>query len=400
MVPRLKSFLISSVVLFSTACAAWGQAQTISALPGLVNYVEGQTFLNGTPIDASLKTPVFMNSGDIFAAEIGKGEILLMPGMFLRIGDNSQIRMNYPSLVNTEFEVLQGEVMIEAVGIIRGSEVHVINHNATIVIDTPGLYRIRTGEVPLVTTYEGKAEVETGTQSVKVGKGKELRFEQTMSAQKIDDADDDDLYAWSNVRSQYEAAAAYQAALALNAANQDTTGWYYLDTFDCWTFLPGLECFSPFGWGYYPVWGVHRATTIVTTVHRGGHWGGEPHPIGPAHGKGDNHWVGMGANRPVPINPKNPPAVSVASSSPQLHESNNGTASIASAHSQLRNNSFSASSRNSNSSASSHTSSAASSHYSGGGGSSHSGGGGASSGGGHAGGGGGGGGGSSGGSHK
>ena len=43
----------------------------------------------------------------------GKAEILLTPGVYLRLGSDSSVKMISNSLANTEVTVSQGEAMVE-----------------------------------------------------------------------------------------------------------------------------------------------------------------------------------------------------------------------------------------------------------------------------------------------
>jgi hypothetical protein len=44
----------------------------------------------------------------------GKVEMLLTPGVFLRLGENSQLRMVSPGLADTELALVSGQATIEA----------------------------------------------------------------------------------------------------------------------------------------------------------------------------------------------------------------------------------------------------------------------------------------------
>src|SRR5205823_11016075 len=84
--------------LLVAAISAMPQAYTVSAKPGAVNYIEGHAFLNGQPLSDKGLRSTFLNANDTLSTDLGKAEILLTPGVFLRIGDNSEIRMVSPSL--------------------------------------------------------------------------------------------------------------------------------------------------------------------------------------------------------------------------------------------------------------------------------------------------------------
>ena len=57
--------------------------------------------------------------------------MLLTPGVFLRIGENSQISLISPSLTNTQFEVSRGEVMLEATGLVKDQSIQIVNHGSS-----------------------------------------------------------------------------------------------------------------------------------------------------------------------------------------------------------------------------------------------------------------------------
>ena len=99
--------------LLVAAISAMPQAYTVSAKPGAVNYIEGHAFLNGQPLSDKGLRSTFLNANDTLSTDLGKAEILLTPGVFLRIGDNSEIRMVSPSLTDTQVELKKGKAMIE-----------------------------------------------------------------------------------------------------------------------------------------------------------------------------------------------------------------------------------------------------------------------------------------------
>ena len=71
---------------------AWGSnASSNSAVPGTLNYVEGQVYINGQPVDHNSIGKTTVEVGQSLRTEVGKAEILLTPGVFLREGDNSSL---------------------------------------------------------------------------------------------------------------------------------------------------------------------------------------------------------------------------------------------------------------------------------------------------------------------
>ncbi len=302
--------------LFVAAMYALPQAYTISARPGVLNYVEGSASLDGRSISEKALKSTFLNANDTLSTDIGRAEVLLTPGVFLRMGENSQIRMISPSLTNTQVEVSKGEVMIEAAGLVKDNNIQIIDHGASITIDKNGLYRITGDNPPMVAVLDGKADVAYGEKKVDLGKGREVTIAEGLREEKFDTKKEDDLYAWSNVRSEYEAAASYKTATAASVDNSYGgwygygfdggfgPGWYWNNGFNSWAWLPGNGAFfSPFGWGFYGPGVVGYAPVVYAPVYRTGNWQ-------------NGRWTGRGTGATVPVSPNNPPAVGVATASP------------------------------------------------------------------------------------
>jgi len=197
--------------LLLAAMYAMPQAYTVSARPGAVNYIEGHASINGNEVSQKTLGKTFLNANDTLSTDLGKAEVLLTPGVFLRIGDNSQVRMVSPSLTNTQIEVTNGEAMIEVADLVKDNNIDVLVHGATLHIDKTGLYRV-TAEPPSAAVLEGKANLNLGDRKLELGKGHEVAIAANAKVEKFNTKKEDDLYAWSNVRSEYDAGASYSAA--------------------------------------------------------------------------------------------------------------------------------------------------------------------------------------------
>jgi hypothetical protein len=90
------------------------QVQTSrTALPGTVNYVEGQVSIDGNPLNTRQNGNTQVQPSQSLMTANGKAEMLLSPGVFVRAGNNSDIRMVSNGLANPTIEVVHGSAMIE-----------------------------------------------------------------------------------------------------------------------------------------------------------------------------------------------------------------------------------------------------------------------------------------------
>ncbi len=76
-----------------SACAQY----VISAHAGVVQYVEGRAFLNDQAIEPKFGQFPDIKENQEFRTEEGRAEILLTPGVFLRLGENSAIGCSPPA---------------------------------------------------------------------------------------------------------------------------------------------------------------------------------------------------------------------------------------------------------------------------------------------------------------
>jgi hypothetical protein len=326
--------------LLLTAFVALPQAYTISAKPGVLNYIEGNVSINGRPVAATDLRTLVLNPGDVLSTEIGKAEVLLTPGVFLRMGDNTRLRMISPSLVDTQLALESGQAMLEVDELVKDNRISILNHGASISIEKSGLYRFAADDPPVLAVLDGKAQVYFGEKKISLGKGRQTILSEELKVDKFDRKKEDELYAWSNVRSEYNASVSYQSAQAAYAANPSVgglgygpgygPGWFWNSGLSSWAWMPGdAAFFSPFGWGFFSPGWVGYAPVVAVPVGRG-NWRGRdrdrngnrtPPPGGWHHNRpgggtatASNGVAPAGANSLVPVNPNHPPGMSFASS--------------------------------------------------------------------------------------
>ena len=241
------------------------------AVPGTLNYVEGQASIGNQSLDAKSIGSTQLDAGQSITTQNGKAEILLTPGVFLRVGSNSSVKMISPSITDTQVELDQGQVMVEVAEIHSQNDIRIAAVGSTTRLLKTGLYDFDLGQSQL-RVFDGKADVMQGDQHTDVGGGRAINLNAggaKLKAVKFDKKQfqDADLYRWSSLRSAYLAEANVNAA-GLYANNGGGpwgpgwwgAGWYWDPWFNSYTFIPGDGIFySPFGWGFYSPWWVYRS---------------------------------------------------------------------------------------------------------------------------------------------
>ena len=241
----------------------------------MLNYVEGQVAIDGQNLGRAAIGQTDLAAGQTLATQQGKAEMLLTPGVFLRLNDHSSIRMVSPTLTDTRVELLQGEALVEAQMVQKENRLDVIDHGVHTVLEKNGIYRFD-ADHPSVAVFDGKAKVLVNDKGVDVGKGKQLALttESALKPQKFDRDQVDSLYQWSKLRSEYDARANQASVQTIVVDNPGWfygTGWYWNPWFSSWAFVPGAGWgYSPFGFGFYSP--AYWAYSRPLFVRPGGVW--------------------------------------------------------------------------------------------------------------------------------
>lgn len=246
------------VLALALSFPAWGappdtQDRQRIGRPGTVNYVEGQVSLGSQALDEKSGGSVELTSGQTVTTQNGKVELLLTPGVLVRVGNNSAVKMVSPSLSNTEVEIDSGRAMIDAAQVLPDNRLIVDEGGASIELTKRGLYDFDAADGQ-VRVFDGEAIVTEGGKHTKVKAGHEINLSGTLKSRSFnrDSYAQDDLYRWSSLRSSYLAEANYNEAPNYASREYFAPGWFWNPWYGCYTWIPGGGVFySPFGWGFY-----------------------------------------------------------------------------------------------------------------------------------------------------
>ncbi len=247
--------------------------QVISAHSGLVHYVEGKVYVADQLVERKFGQFPLLRDGEEVRTEDGRAEVLLTPGVFMRIADHSSVRFVSTALSDTRAEVLTGSIMVECDELHKGNAVTLLYKGNAISIEKHGLYRLETAPAQF-RVYDGEATVEAASGPLTLKKGKGTSLDGVLLAEKFDVKQRDELYAWSAERSNSLAMASRIAAQNVSSRGWRQSAWLWDPTLNICTFLPGSGIsYSPFGFGYWsPVYAVYYAAP----VYRSGNGTGFP----------------------------------------------------------------------------------------------------------------------------
>ncbi len=250
-------WFVKSVALLTFVGAATLplSAQVVrGALPGTVNYVEGQVSINGNPLNSKQDGSIQVQPNQNLMTANGHAEMLLSPGIFVRSGNNSDIRLVSNGLANPAIEVVRGEAMVEVDQKAVDAQIDILEHGATASILKDGLYRFNSDQNS-IEVIDGKLRVTEDGKTKELGKGREVVANGApLKTVGFDRKAEDDLYRWSSVRSAYLAEANMSTARTIYMGYDPYwgPGWYWNPYFTAWSWLPGDGFFySPFGYPFF-----------------------------------------------------------------------------------------------------------------------------------------------------
>jgi hypothetical protein len=289
-----QSRISSAVILMAMTAAVCAAQSVTSAHSGTLHYFQGDVSIDGTPAESKVGRFSDIREQSVLRTDRGRAEVLLTPGVFLRIGENSAIKMLDNRLISTRVEILSGSAMVESDDpqmSIKDSPVSLVYKDYEIRMVKHGLVEI-TADPAQMKVYKGEVVVTTvaSNERVTVKEGRMLSFSAALLTEAFNDKVGDDLYLWARDRSQDISAANMSSARSLNTGGYGSgfgsgygygpgyglgyggglgygsglgygygsglggwsSGWYYNQYLDMFTFVPGAGTYwNAFGYGFF-----------------------------------------------------------------------------------------------------------------------------------------------------
>jgi hypothetical protein len=257
----------------------------ISAKAGGVNAVTGRATVltQGNTMWEQLTIKEDLQTGDVVKTDSdGRVEMLLNPGSYLRLGENSEFELTNNSLDNLEIKLLRGTAIVEATGADDTQmQINISTPHTKLAIVRRGLYRLNVVPGDNTELIVRKGRVMLDRSQTKINGGNKVIFSgETFFVAKLQKADKekvDAVDAWSKDRSETLAKANRKirnremSALMANARDRwfqpfySRSGgfWYFNSGFNCYTFIP-----------YYMGWGSPYGSSYSSAFFPGYYCGG------------------------------------------------------------------------------------------------------------------------------
>jgi hypothetical protein len=237
--------IVSALILAALSATNAPAQSVISLRAGLINNPEGEVLLNGSKVQFEAAKFPQMKPGDVLSTGVGRVEVLLNPGSFVRLWEGSSMRLVSNSLTHPSYEVLAGSSVLEMASEDKNIPVDIAWKNVTVSPLKRGVFRLDT-DPPVLRVFDGEALVQVAGRQVKVGRGKMLSLDGTWAIASFDRTQTNELDRWSAKRATYLAMVNMQTAYG--AAGRRGSGglWGWSSVFGIITYVPYSGTYNSF----------------------------------------------------------------------------------------------------------------------------------------------------------
>lgn len=250
----MSPFRAFALLAGTIASAGFCLAQSaISAHSGLVQLTVGSVYIQDKAVHKTVTNMLQVKPSEVVrTGPDGYAELLLTPGVFLRMGNNTSFRMDSDALTHTHLTLLTGSAMVECDELLSDNNVSFDVGNKPIEVRKKGLYRLM-ADPAAVATIQGELYV-AGNLDTTVKKGKLLQFDAaTPQPVKFHDDKKDELYAFSKARSEDSAYATGVTSSSLLSSGYgcSSSSWYPMGGVGMYSYLPCSGMYSnAFGYSF------------------------------------------------------------------------------------------------------------------------------------------------------
>jgi hypothetical protein len=258
---------VAPLPMLALLLAMWpaASAQSVrSTRAGLVYFFDGYVFVGDEQLQQRFGRFPEIAEGSVLRTELGRAEVLLTPGVFLRVDENSAIRMQSNSLSDTRVELLRGSAIIEVSHEALSPRDTLIYKDWQVRVRADSVFRIDSAPAQL-RVLSGTAEVssESGSDSVTVQRGEILPFASVLVAEQATTPAADSFNIWAMNRTSIVSEDNNIAAGITDDPDQVDASGAALGSFSSFpqTGIPSLGINYPYGLSFwspyqslYPGW--------------------------------------------------------------------------------------------------------------------------------------------------
>src|SRR5436190_963199 len=170
------------LLIFCSLIGQLSAKKVVSARAGLITYVQGFASLYSRRVAIKATRFPQMKDGEALSTVRGRAELLLAPGVILRLAENSRVRLTDTQLSDTHVEIERGDALIEVLQLPEGSRIQIHLADTVTEFTRTGLYCFGTTQKSL-RVYGGEASLRSGSMNVVVKRGMAVNLDSVLTVE-------------------------------------------------------------------------------------------------------------------------------------------------------------------------------------------------------------------------
>jgi hypothetical protein len=251
---RNRTGLVVALGLASAAFTPALSQSVIATHSGVVYFFDGAVYIGDQQLVQKFGRFPDIGEGRELRTGQGRAEVLLTPGVVLRIGENSGVRMVSSKFSDTRVELLGGSAILEANEPAALTAVRLIHKSWQVRIPLEGVCRIDS-QPPQVSVFKGEAEVsfDGGTEATFVRGGQTVPLAPVLVPEQAPYGAGDEFKNWAMGRSQAISSDNATAAEITDDPGviENTAGTIGGLSYFPLTGIPGVAITNPYGLSFW-----------------------------------------------------------------------------------------------------------------------------------------------------
>ena len=198
---QIGLFSTCAFIAINFECKALAQS-VVAGRPGLISFIVGDVYLEGRQIHIKSQEYPFLNENQLLRTMRGRVEMQLTPDVFLRLGEEGELRFARESQGGIQVLLQKGAAIVEAIKIAKSNRIQIQCAGSNTEVLGKGVYRFD-ADPGRLRVYGGKAEIFREDMKAHAESGKAVDLANALVISKFSVKSADSLHLWAARRSFY-----------------------------------------------------------------------------------------------------------------------------------------------------------------------------------------------------
>jgi hypothetical protein len=196
---QIARFIVMTIAAWAFTGLAQAKQKT-DIKTGVLQYAQGEVSIDGTILQVAKGSSVQMMNDQVLITKKGYAELLLVPDVYVRLGEDASLTMRQNEIKDMRLELNQGSALVEIPEKTKTNPISIIVLKTVIAIEKAGLYRLDSNPVAL-RVHSGEAKLTIDNKKAKIESGEMVYLQDIFKPEKFKPVVADALHQWAARRS-------------------------------------------------------------------------------------------------------------------------------------------------------------------------------------------------------